>query len=56
MLYYFYLFQVTATDRDSGDNARLTYSVSDDHFYVVTKQDALGRYIGDIRVAKYVTL
>ncbi|XP_071177027.1 neural-cadherin-like isoform X2 [Mytilus edulis] len=46
------LFSVAATDRDSGDNAKLTYSVSDDHFYVVTRMDQRGRYIGDIKVAK----
>lgn len=45
---------MTATDKDSGSNAELTYSVSDDHFVIDTRRDSLtGKYVGDLRVAKY---
>lgn len=44
---------VTATDKDSGSNAELTYTVSDDNFVIETRRDNItGKYIGDLRVAK----
>lgn len=52
-LFFQSLFTVTATDRDSGKNAQLTYSVSDDHFKVETRNDTKNNvYVGDIKVAK----
>ncbi|XP_061162553.1 neural-cadherin-like [Saccostrea echinata] len=45
------LFSVTATDKDSGSNAELTYTVSDDSFVIETR-NVNGKYIGDIKVAK----
>ncbi|XP_033753809.1 LOW QUALITY PROTEIN: neural-cadherin-like [Pecten maximus] len=47
------LFSVIATDRDSGENAELTYEVNNDNFYVVTRYDPVSdNYIGDLKVAK----
>lgn len=46
---------MTATDKDSGSNAELTYTVSNDNFVIETRRDNItGKYIGDLRVAKYV--
>ena len=49
---FLFLISVRASDKDSGDNAKLSYQVSDDHFYVETRQDQSGKYVGDIKVAK----
>lgn len=49
----FLIIVVTATDKDSGSNAELTYTVSDDNFVIETRRDNVtGKYIGDLRVAK----
>ena len=49
---FLFLISVRASDKDSGNNSKLSYQVSDDHFYVETRQDRSGKYVGDIKVAK----
>ncbi|KAK3581134.1 hypothetical protein CHS0354_033929 [Potamilus streckersoni] len=47
------LYTVTATDKDSGKNGELVYSVSDDHFSVETSY-LNGQYVGQIKLAKTI--
>lgn len=50
-----FIFTVAATDRDSGVNGELEYSVSNDHFAIETVKIG-NQYIGRMSIAKWVLM